>query len=73
MSTLRHDNIEVRAPKPLDSRETVATFTDLALIPVQYRYIGLTSFVADANVEYWLETDISTWVLKSTGGGGASG
>ena len=75
MSSQRHDNYEIRAPKPIDTRMTVATFADLALLPVQYRYQGLTAFVTDAQQEYWLRDGIADldWIIKTgSGGGGGS-
>lgn len=73
MSIRRHDNLEIRAPKPVDTRLTVETLADLNNIPIEYRYLGLTSFVTDSNIEYWLENDINTWEIKATSGGGGGG
>lgn len=73
MSSPRHDNLEIRAPKPIDTRMTVADIAARDAIAIEYRYVGLTTYVEAEAVEYWLETDINTWELKATGSGGGSG
>lgn len=72
MSLIRNDQLEIRAPKPIDSRFQVNDVVDLVAIPVQYRYRGLTAFVVNAVQEYWLRDGIDDldWIIKAGGGGG---
>ena len=62
MSIILNDNIEVRAPKPIDSRTSLSTIAQRDAIPLYYRYNGMPVWVDETSSNYRWYND--TWNLE---------
>jgi len=80
MSKVLNDNLYIQAGKPIDTRylnDLNAPYADVAavnaLIPLAYRFKGLTVLIG--TTEYWYQSGITNGdlVIKSGGGGGTPG
>jgi len=62
MSIILNDNIEVRAPKPIDSRTSLSTIAERDAIPLYYRYNGMPVWVDETSSNYRWYNDM--WNLE---------